>query len=316
MLVTGHTGFKGSWLAYWLTRLGAEVSGFALAPAYENSHFERLGLADRIAHVEGDLRDPGVVADAVADARPEVVFHLAAQALVRRSYADPKETFDTNVAGAVNLLEALRRSDTVHTLVFCTSDKAYLNVGQEAGYTEDDTLGGHDPYSGSKAAAEMIFMAYDHAFLRPRGIAAAAARAGNVIGGGDWAADRIIPDCIRALSTGDDIVLRNPGATRPWQHVLDPLHGYLKLALALERDAATFRGAWNFGPEPERAITVQEIAERVVDAWGSGQVRIERPANALPEHQLLQLAIDKAKRGLGWRPAWSMSRAVFSEKGL
>jgi len=310
VLVTGHTGFKGSWLAYWLHRLGAEVTGFALAPAYERSHFERLGLDRKFVHMEGDLRDPAAILDTVRSAQPEFVFHLAAQALVRRSYADPKETFDTNVGGAVNLLEALRLTGGVETLVFCTSDKCYLNVGRAEGYAETDTLGGHDPYSGSKAAAEMVFHAYDHSFLAPAGIAAASVRAGNVVGGGDWAEDRILPDCIRALEAGRDIVLRNPDATRPWQHVLDPLNGYMNLALALRDNPGAFRGGWNFGPEAAAPMTVMEVAERAIAAWGSGAVRVERPADAPPEHHLLQLDIAKATQALGWRPRWSMSRAV------
>ncbi len=311
VLVTGHTGFKGSWLSLWLSELGAEVTGFALAPEYPRSHFELLGLAGRIRHIEGDLRDADAVNAAFAASRPEYVFHLAAQALVRRSYDDPKRTFDTNVAGSVNLLEAVRASKDVQTLIYVTSDKCYLNKEWTWGYRENDELGGHDPYSASKAAAEMVFMAYDHAFLQANAkLGYAAVRAGNVIGGGDWAEDRIIPDCVRALEAGTPIQVRNPDATRPWQHVLDPLHGYLCLAAALQTAPATYRGAWNFGPELNTSRTVLQLAEKAVELWGSGAVEVNRPEKAPFEHRLLQLNIDKAKLELGWRPRWLSDRAI------
>lgn len=311
VLLTGHTGFKGSWLALWLRHLGAEVTGFALAPDYDGSHFELLGLDRDIRHVLGDIRDLDALARVVDDTRPEVVFHLAAQALVRRSYDDPKTTFDTNVGGSVNLLEALRHCDSVRALVFITSDKAYLNKEWPWGYRENDELGGHDPYSASKAAAEMAFMAYRHSFLERRAdLGVASTRAGNVIGGGDWAQDRIIPDCMRALRDGQPIRLRNPLATRPWQHVLDPLHGYLRLGAALLDDPRRFTGAWNFGPELDKGLTVRQVAERAVAGWGGGEIVEEAEADAPFEHRLLQLSIDKAKLDLGWRPKWSSERAI------
>ena len=312
VLVTGHTGFKGSWLALWLLELGAEVTGFALAPEYARSHFELLGLETRLRHIEGDIRDLPALEAAFDLAEPEIVFHLAAQALVVRSYAEPKLTFDTNVGGSVNVLEMVRRRETVRTLVFITSDKCYLNKEWVWGYRETDELGGHDPYSASKAAAEMLFMAYQHAYFSgERRIGAASTRAGNVIGGGDWAVDRIVPDCIRALESGAPISLRNPDATRPWQHVLDPLNGYLRLAAALETEPETYRGSWNFGPEIDSGKTVGELAEDAIREWGSGQTVVPSTENDRPfEHRFLQLNVDKAKLDLGWRPRWNADRAI------
>ncbi len=311
VLVTGHTGFKGSWLALWLKQLGAEVTGYALAPEYDESHFDLLGIADEIKHVVADVRDLERLSAVVTETKPEIVFHLAAQALVRRSYDDPKTTFDTNVGGSVNVLEALRHSDNVKAIVMITSDKAYLNKEWTWGYRENDELGGHDPYSASKAAAEMAIMAYSHSFFADRpDIGVASTRAGNVIGGGDWAIDRIIPDCMRALKDGQPIRLRNPYATRPWQHVLDPLHGYLRLADALMNDPARGTGSWNFGPDVERGLTVREVAERAAELWGGGEVVVEAETKAPFEHNLLQLSIDKAKLELGWRPAWSSDEAI------
>lgn len=311
VLVTGHTGFKGSWLALWLNQLGADVTGYALAPEYERSHFELLGLANHIHHIEADLRDMDALAIAFDEAKPEFVFHLAAQALVRRSYDDPLETFSTNLLGAANVLEAVRLREGIRALVFITSDKSYLNKEWVWGYRENDELGGHDPYSASKAGAEMAFAAYQHSFFKNRqDFGAASARAGNVIGGGDWAEDRIVPDCVRALEARKPIILRNPDATRPWQHVLDPLNGYLKLAAVLANYPKIFSGAWNFGPEVGAGLTVGELAERAVKYWGGGTVEVERPKDAPFEHRLLQLNIDKAKLELEWRPKWHSERAI------
>lgn len=311
VLVTGHTGFKGSWLALWLRDLGAEVTGYALAPDYDGSHFELLDLGRDVRHVVGDVRDLAHLKRIVDEARPEIVFHLAAQALVRHSYNEPKATFDTNVGGSVNLLEAVRLCNDVRALVFITSDKAYLNKEWPWGYRENDELGGHDPYSASKAGAEMAFMAYRHSFFERRdGLGTAVTRAGNVIGGGDWAVDRIIPDCMRALRDGQPIRLRNPLATRPWQHVLDPLHGYLRLAQALLTDPKRYTGPWNFGPELDRGLTVREVAERAMALWGGGKIVVEKETSAPFEHHLLQLSIDKAKLDLDWRPKWSSERAI------
>ncbi|MBC8337545.1 MAG: CDP-glucose 4,6-dehydratase [Alphaproteobacteria bacterium] len=311
VLVTGHPGFKGSWLALWLNELGAEVTGYALAPEYERSHFELLGLEKHIRHIEADIRDTEALGRAFDEAKPEFVFHLAAQALVRRSYDDPLTTFSTNVLGASNVLEEIRNHADIRALIFVTSDKCYLNKEWVWGYRENDELGGHDPYSASKAGAEMAFAAYQHSFFQDReAFGAASVRAGNVIGGGDWAEDRIIPDCIRALEAGNPIKLRNPDATRPWQHVLDPLNGYLTLAAALADKPEDFSGSWNFGPEVGAGLTVGDLGQRAAKLWGGGTVEVDRPEGALFEHRLLQLNIDKVKLELDWHPKWHSERAI------
>lgn len=310
ILVTGHTGFKGSWLTLWLTEMGAEVTGYALAPEYTRSHFELLNLQDRIRHIEADLLDFNRLTAALKECKPDIVFHLAAQALVRRSYDNPKATFDTNLGGSVNILEAIRQTDTVKTLVFITSDKCYFNKDWTWGYRENDELGGHDPYSASKAAAEMAFMAYARSYFHTAPPAVASARAGNVIGGGDWAADRIIPDCIRALESGKPLELRNPNSTRPWQHVLDPLHGYLQLAKSLDQKQVASGEGWNFGPEMDKGKTVLYVSEMSVRIWGSGEIVTTQPTDALFEHHLLQLSIDKSKLELGWQPCWNADQAI------
>jgi CDP-glucose 4,6-dehydratase len=322
VLVTGSTGFKGAWLCAWLERLGAAVTGFALpAPSAEEGPnlFRLLQPRLRMRQVYGDVRDLPAVRRALAESGAEFVFHLAAQPLVRKSYAEPKETFDVNVGGTVNVCEAVRLSAAaggpVRVLVNVTSDKVYENREWVWGYRECDPLGGADPYSASKAASEIAFAGYVRSFLakQPKGghaVAAASARAGNVIGGGDWAADRIVPDCIRALSAGSPAVIRRPAAVRPWQHVLEPLSGYLTLAAALRRDPARFAGAWNFGPDAEGCRTVAELADAVIAAWGSG--RRESPASpeGLAEAGVLKLCSDKARAELGWRPAWGFAEAV------
>jgi CDP-glucose 4,6-dehydratase len=315
VLVTGHTGFKGSWLALWLHELGAEVTGLALRPNTTPSHFDLLRLGDLIRHIEGDIRSPEDVGQAFARARPEIVFHLAAQALVRPAYLDPKGTFDTNIGGTVNVLEAVRTLGSVQAVVVITSDKCYENREWVWGYRENDALGGHDPYSASKGAAEIVCAAYRRSFFDAGGqgppLGLATARAGNVIGGGDWAQDRLIPDCVRALSSNTPVVIRNPHATRPWQHVLDPLSGYLLLAQRLLDAPQQFAGAWNFGPAGQEQITVGALAERFAAAWGSGRIETPTPdANAPHEAHLLQLAIDKAVRDLHWSPSLSAAQAI------
>jgi len=311
IFLTGHTGFKGSWLALWLSALGAEVAGYALPPERSHDHFNATGLAELVAHHEGDIRDGEALGRTMEGFKPHIVFHLAAQALVRRSYRDPKETFDTNVGGSVNLLEAVRRSATVKSLVFVTSDKCYKNREWLWGYRENDELGGHDPYSASKAAAELVFSSYLDSFFRQRDeLGCATARAGNVIGGGDWAEDRIVPDCIRALQNGAAIELRNPGSTRPWQHVLDPLHGYLTLAMRLFENPEQYAGSWNFGPRNESIRTVQKLAECLVTHWGEGSIAARREENAPHEAGILHLSIEKAQHLLEWQPRWNFERAV------
>lgn len=311
VLVTGHTGFKGSWLALWLARMGAQVCGLALPPESDQGHFHLLKLSRLVDHRIGDIRDHEMVQRCFDEFQPEIVFHLAAQPLVRYSYAQPKETFDTNVAGSVNVLEGCRNTTSVKALVFVTSDKCYRNNEWVWGYRENDELGGHDPYSASKAAAEIVFSAYCDSFFRLRpGFGAASVRAGNVIGGGDWAEDRIVPDCIRALLAGDPISIRNPNSTRPWQHVLEPLHGYLTVAAKLLEQPDTFTGAWNFGPATTSVKTVLELAKLVTGIWGSGTLAIAQQANAVHEARLLHLSCDKAHQMLGWYPRWGAEEAI------
>lgn len=306
VLVTGHTGFKGSWLAYWLQQIGAEVLGISKDIPTNPSHFEVLRLEELIHHQIGDLRDEVCVSKLVKAFCPEVVFHLAAQATVRTSYSSPKETFDTNVGGAVNLLEAIRASTSVRALVFITSDKCYRNIETHRGYVEDDPLGGRDPYSCSKAAAEHVFSAYLHSyFANNKLLGAASTRAGNVIGGGDWAADRLLPDCVRSLRQGEAIEIRSPNATRPWQHVLEPLSGYLMLAAALLDDPAAFSGSWNFGPPATMSESVSSVVRKSIAVWGSGSHTIVNPEPHLHESTLLHLNATKAQQQLGWRTRWS-----------
>jgi CDP-glucose 4,6-dehydratase len=310
VLVTGDTGFKGSWLCEWLIELGAWVAGYALPPEREQDHFALLGLAQRVHHLDGDVRDQTKLLGFFREAAPEIVFHLAAQPIVRSSYQDPKGTFDTNVGGAVNVLEAVRQAPSVRSLVFVTSDKCYRNQEWPWGYRETDALGGRDPYSASKAAAELVFASYRESFFSTRPLGAASARAGNVIGGGDWSPDRLVPDCIRALLREDPIILRNPRSTRPWQHALEPLSGYLLLAARLFEDPGKYGGAWNFGPSSDDVRTVETLANELVRGWGHGSVDARFDPHAPHEAGLLQLSSDKARQGLGWRPQWGFSRAV------
>jgi len=315
ILITGHTGFKGSWLAIWLKELGAEVVGYALEPPSDPSNYAATGLADRINHVHGDVRDLDHLMDVFARYEPEMVFHLAAQALVRSSYEDPKTTFDTNIGGTVNVLEAVRRTDSVRVLVNITSDKCYENREWVWGYRENDPMGGHDPYSASKGAAELVFAAYLRSFFsKPacgdRQLGAASCRAGNAIGGGDWGRDRLIPDCIRALAAGEDIGIRNPRAIRPWQHVLELLSGYLWLGARLWTHPEAFNGGWNFGPPGEAHMTVGEVVNRLLRAWGSGAWRDLSPPEAVHEAATLRLCCDKAASCLGWRNVLSLDEAI------
>ena len=311
VLITGHTGFKGTWMAFLLKEMGAEVCGFSLAPVDTPNHFDLLNLKNNIKHIVGDIRDADALNRAIQDFQPEFVFHLAAQALVRESYANPVNTFDTNIMGSVNLLEAVRKCNSVRSLVYITSDKCYENVEWIWGYRENDRLGGHDPYSASKGAAEIVFSAYARSFFSQReNFGAASARAGNVIGGGDWAADRIIPDCMRAIQNGMPIKLRNPNATRPWQHVLEPINGYLALGVKLYNDPVTFKGSWNFGPSTSQIRTVEEVANSIVKYIGKGTVEIESSDQKQHEANLLQLNCDKAHQLLDWSPMWSVEKTL------
>jgi CDP-glucose 4,6-dehydratase len=311
VFITGHTGFKGSWLAFLLNEMGAEVCGYALAPCGPQNHFEMLGLEKKIRHIEADIRDAARLSEALQSFKPEYVFHLAAQALVRPSYQDPATTFSTNVMGSVNLLDAVRVCDAVRSLVYVTSDKCYENVEWVWGYRETDQLGGRDPYSASKAAAEIAFSSYARSFFLNRpDLGAASARAGNVIGGGDWAVDRIIPDCIRAIEAGEPVHLRNPGATRPWQHVLEPILGYLMLAVRLHDEPKKWEGAWNFGPSTEEIRTVKTVAEVIVSHIGKGRIEVTASPNQVHEARLLQLNCDKAHQLLGWHPRWHVDKTL------
>lgn len=312
VLVTGDTGFKGSWLCAWLSTLGATVGGYALAPPTRPSLFELLALGGEVAHVTGDVRDLAALSAAVADFRPELVFHLAAQPLVRRSYADPRGTFETNVMGVVNLFEAVRACPSARVVVNVTSDKCYENRETARAYTEADALGGHDPYSASKGCAEIVTGAYRRSFFgEGTGVCVASTRAGNVIGGGDWAADRIVPDCVRALVAGDEVVVRHPGAVRPWQHVLESLSGYLWLGARLLGDGHEREGAWNLGPGADSRVPVSAVVEAFLDAYGAGSWRVADGASEEPhEAGVLLLDCAKARAELGWAPVWDVSTAI------
>ncbi len=316
MLVTGHTGFKGSWLSLWLADLGAEVRGLSLPPPTTPSLFELARLAERLDHVVGDIRDFETVRGALEAFAPEVVFHLAAQPLVLRSYREPKETFDTNVGGTVNVLEAVRRTPSVAAVVVITSDKCYENREWLYGYREEDPMGGHDPYSASKGATELVVAAYRRSFFAADGlhggrrVGIASVRAGNVIGGGDFADDRIVPDAVRAVLAKRPLAVRNPRSTRPWQHVLDPLGGYLTLVERLLEDPAGFSEPFNFGPDPTETVDVQRLIERFYAALGKGRFVDASDPKAVHEAKLLHLSCDKAHARLGWRPVFHTEESI------
>lgn len=311
VFLTGHTGFKGAWLALWLTSLGAEVHGYALDAPTEPSLFIEADVASVIASSTiADVRDRRAVRDAIVATNPTHVFHLAAQPLVRLSYDTPAETFETNVMGTVNVLEAARTATSLRACVVVTSDKCYDNLEREYAYREADAMGGKDPYSASKGAAEIVAASYRMSFFEPAGIGLVTVRAGNVVGGGDWALDRIVPDCVRALTADMPISIRNPGAVRPWQHVLEPLAGYLRVGARAADDPARWSGAFNFGPLPEGHVNVATIADLAVDAWGSGSWAHHPPEQAPVEAQLLRLDVSKAMGPLGWTPVWSVARAM------
>jgi len=313
VLVTGHTGFKGSWLCEWLLQLGAKVTGFSLAPDTTPALFNVLGLDRRLhAHHLGDVRDPAAVLQVMQAARPEVVLHLAAQPLVRLSYREPAATWGSNVMGTVHVLEAIRATPSVRACVVVTSDKCYENREQLWGYRENEAMGGHDPYSASKGATELAVASWRRSFFQdPAGCRLASGRAGNVIGGGDWAADRIVVDFVAAIAAGQTLRLRNPQATRPWQHVLEPLSGYLWLgANLLAADGARCADGWNFGPADASVTTVGDLAQRMVAAWGSGQVDASGQVGQPHEAGLLKLDVSKAAAKLGWHGIWDVDRTV------
>lgn len=319
VLVTGHTGFKGAWLSAWLRLLGAEVVGFALPPETDPSLFTQAGLVAHVRSVRGDVLDLGALREVVEECRPAFVFHLAAQALVGRGFREPTHTFSVNVIGTANVLEALRLSGNDAVVIVVTSDKCYENREWEHGYRETDPMGGVDPYSASKGCAELVTAAYRRSFCGPPdvGLRIASARAGNVIGGGDWAEDRIVPDLVRAFSAGEQLVLRNPRATRPWQHVLDCLSGYLTLASALELrrspsalgELETVSGAFNFGPDRQSNRTVDELVGAFHRRW-PGRWEHRGSLDAPPEGRLLSLSTDKAYQRLAWRPVLDFEETV------
>jgi CDP-glucose 4,6-dehydratase len=310
VFVTGHTGFKGAWLALWLAALGARVAGYALRPPSEPSLWALAGDGSGVASTIGDIRDLDALARALGAAQPEIVFHLAAQSLVRPSYEDPVGTYATNVMGTVHLLEAVRRARGVRAVVNVTSDKCYRNLETGQAYREDDAMGGRDPYSSSKGCAELVTAAYRASFFGAGGAAVASARAGNVIGGGDWAADRIVPDIVRAAARGQPVMVRHPRAVRPWQHVLEPLAGYLRLAQRLWEAPMEYAEGWNFGPDAADAVTVETVASAVTRLWGppAGWAADQGPHPH--EAHFLQLDSAKARSRLGWRPRLGLQAAL------
>lgn len=316
ILITGDTGFKGSWLAFWLSELGAEIMGYALPPEPHQQLFNLLKLNQRITHVDGDVRDFDQLNKVIKDFSPTFIFHLAAQPLVRLSYQAPRETFATNILGSTHILEAARTCESLRVLIYVTSDKCYKNKEQRCAYREDDILGGYDPYSASKAAAEIIFSSYLDSFFSQmlRKIGVASVRSGNVIGGGDWSVDRIVPDVIKALQENLPISIRNPQAVRPWQHVLDPLSGYLKLAARLYHEPKLYQGSWNFGPESSSGQCVEQLVDEIITIWGEGEKKLIKPSqsniNHLHEADFLTLNCDKAHQLLQWRPQWDFAAAV------
>lgn len=309
VLVTGHTGFKGCWLTLWLSRLGAEVTGYAL-PATAGSLFETAAVAGKMMSVEADIRDLDRLRGVFAQQKPEIVFHLAAQAIVRDSYADPSGTFSSNVMGTVNVLEAIRTTPSVATAVMITTDKVYENREWLWGYREGDTLGGHDPYSNSKACCELAISCWRRSFFAEGGPRIASARAGNVIGGGDWATDRLVPDIVRALASGREIVIRSPKSIRPWQHVLEPLHGYLILAEALAEGREFPDPAFNFGPAEDEARPVDWMVEAICKRWGEGACwRLDEGFNP-HEAKTLRLDCSRAHAELGWCPVSGLAETL------
>nr|WP_318840478.1 CDP-glucose 4,6-dehydratase [Methyloradius palustris] len=316
VLVTGHTGFKGSWISLWLQSLEANVIGYALAPSTTPNLFQTARVAEGMTSIIGDIRDLPHLQKVFAEYNPEVVIHMAAQPLVRYSYMEPVETYSTNVMGTVNLLEAIRHSSSVKAVVNVTSDKSYENREWLWGYREDEAMGGYDPYSSSKGCAELVTSAYRNSFFNPQncathGVGIASARAGNVIGGGDWADERLVPDIIRAISAKDKVIIRSPNAIRPWQHVLEPLSGYLLLAERLFSQGAKFSQAWNFGPYDQDAKPVEWIVASMVKSWGDGaSYHIDSTKADLHEAHYLKLDCTKARQLLDWQPRWSIRNSI------
>ena len=318
VFITGHTGFKGAWLSLWLQSLGAKVIGFALNPPSKTNLYEVAKVGSGMQSIYGDLRDAALLQKTLLESKPDIVFHLAAQALVLHSYQYQVETFSTNVMGTVNLLEALRKSTTVKAAVIVTSDKCYDNKEWHWGYRENDPMGGFDPYSSSKGCAELVTESYRNSFFNPQkyhehGVAIASARAGNVIGGGDWAEDRLIPDLVKAFSNGEPVKLRNPASVRPWQHVLEPLNAYMLLAERLYDEGNSYAEAWNFGPNEVDTKSTGWLVERLASNWGGNtSYLIQHDENAVHEALYLRLDCSKARSKLGWYPVWSIEDAVVN----
>lgn len=309
VFITGATGFKGTWLSIWLQRLGANVIGYSLEPATDPSMFKICNLEDKITNIIGDVRDYNFLLTQFQKHKPDIVFHLAAQPLVRQSYKCPIETYETNIMGTVNLLEAAKNTDSVKSVVVVTTDKCYENKEWPYGYRENDSMGGYDPYSSSKGCVEIIVSAYRNSFFNERGIALSTARAGNVIGGGDWAEDRLIPDFVRAVTEDKSIRIRNPYATRPWQHVLEPLSGYLWIGALMLDNRETYSSAWNFGPKDSDVLTVEDILKSAIDVWGKGIIEMDKKDNP-HEANFLKLDISKANTYLKWRPVYTVNKAL------
>lgn len=311
VFITGHTGFKGSWLSLWLKQLGANVTGYSLEPPTNPSIFESAKVDTVIEKsIIGDIRDAGLLTNSMHQAKPEIIIHMAAQSLVRDSYIDPVGTYTTNVMGTINILEVARNTPSVKAILNITTDKCYENKEWFWGYRENEPMGGHDPYSSSKACAELVSSAYRNSFLINEGIALATARAGNVIGGGDWAKDRIVPDAMRAFMNNEPLMIRNPKATRPWQHVLEPLSGYLMLCQQLIENPESFSAAWNFGPNDEDAQPVSILVDIITNSWGE-DAGWEVDKNAHPhEARYLKLDCSKARNLLKWKPIWRLERAL------
>ena len=317
VFITGHTGFKGAWLCLWLHALGAEVTGYALDPPTKPSLYELLKLDSKVKSKIADVRDGGRLKGEMAAAAPEVVIHMAAQPLVLDSYQRPAETYEINVMGTVNLMEAVRATKSVRSVVNVTTDKCYENMERASGYREDERLGGYDPYSNSKACSELVTQAFRNSFFNPdnhasHGVGLASARAGNVIGGGDWAPDRLLPDCVRAVLSGDKIMVRNPGSVRPWQHVLGPLSGYMLLARRLFEDGPGYSAGWNFGPDERDARTVEWVVRSFCEKWGEGASYEVAGVPQLHEAGYLKLDCSKAMKALGWRARWDLDRTLDS----
>ena len=310
VFLTGHTGFKGGWLTLWLQSMGAHVTCLSLRPATHPNLFSEARIAEGIDSIFGDIRDYSTVYDAMARSQAEIIIHLAAQALVRTSYNDPVDTYATNVMGTVHVLEAARRLNSVRVIINVTSDKCYENKEWVWGYREDETMGGYDPYSNSKACSELVTSAYRRSFFEGTKVGLASVRAGNVIGGGDWSLDRLIPDILRACEAKEPIIIRNPSSIRPWQHVLEPLSGYLMLAQKIYSEGSSWAEAWNFGPQYEDARSVQSIVEYMVDKWGDKATWCLDERVHPHEASYLKLDISKAQSRLGWRPRWSLEKAL------